>query len=51
MQRLTLGFALLVVGLFAFEASAADDKDSAKAAKTRELLKKKVTLTFGQPKD
>jgi hypothetical protein len=39
--------AVLFVGLCAFSVSAADaEKDSPKAAKTRELLKKKVTLSF-----
>lgn len=47
MRRLALGMALLFLGICAFQVSAADDdKDSAKAAKTREMLKKKVTLNF-----
>src|SRR5579859_4287152 len=45
-RRLGLGLVVLV-GLCVFSASAADEeKDSAKAAKTREMLKKKVTLDF-----
>jgi hypothetical protein len=45
-RRLALGMALLVAGMCALEVSAADDKDSAKATKTREMLKKKVNLNF-----
>src|SRR5262249_40903774 len=46
-RRLALGMAFLFVGLCVLSAHAADEeKDSAKAAKTRELLKKKVSLNF-----
>jgi type II secretory pathway component GspD/PulD (secretin) len=45
-RRLALGMAVLVVSMFALQASAADEKDSPKATKTREMLKKKVTLNF-----
>ena len=46
MHRLTLGLAALFLGICVFQANAADEKekDTAKAAKTREMLKKKVTL-------